>query len=171
LRNKYNERNRDSKDIEVEIKCVLEGHDRAVNWVDFHISNNMVVSGGDDKKIKLWKYNDNKGWEYDTIYGHSNNVCCVGFRENLSIIISAGEDKALKIWDFNKRMLLMEMKKEDRFWVFANHRKENIIAAGHDNGFMIISLTHDRIPYVRIDDNYMIFIQGNQMFLHSLNTH
>ncbi len=47
----------------------------------------MIVSGGDDRKIKLWKYNDNKGWEYDTIYGHTNNVCCTIFRENLNSLI------------------------------------------------------------------------------------
>jgi coatomer protein complex subunit alpha (xenin) len=80
----------------------------------------MIVSGGDDRKIKLWKYNESKGWEYDTIYGHTNNVCCVAFRHQLGgLILSAGEDKTLKVWHGQKRTLLGELKREERFWILA----------------------------------------------------
>ena len=41
---------------------MLEGHDHAVNWCEF-INGNMIISAGDDRKVKLWKYNDVKAWE------------------------------------------------------------------------------------------------------------
>jgi len=65
----------------------------------------------------MWKFNDTKGWEYDTIYGHTNNVCCVAFNTKHNLILSVGEDKHFKVWDSNKRTLLKEIKREDRYWI------------------------------------------------------
>ena len=39
---------------------MLEGHDRGVNWASFHPSMPLIVSGADDRQIKLWRMNDNK---------------------------------------------------------------------------------------------------------------
>lgn len=37
------------------VKYVLEGHDRGVNWVSFHPSLPLIVSGADDRQVKLWR--------------------------------------------------------------------------------------------------------------------
>jgi len=42
------------------VKHVLEGHDRGVNWANFHPTMPLIVSGADDRQIKLWRMNDNK---------------------------------------------------------------------------------------------------------------
>ena len=42
------------------VKHVLEGHDRGVNWANFHPSMPLIVSGADDRQVKLWRMNDNK---------------------------------------------------------------------------------------------------------------
>ena len=42
------------------MKHVLEGHDRGVNWANFHPTMPLIVSGADDRQIKLWRMNDNK---------------------------------------------------------------------------------------------------------------
>lgn len=39
------------------VKHVLEGHDRGVNWVSFHPSLPLIVSGADDRQVKLWRMN------------------------------------------------------------------------------------------------------------------
>lgn len=39
------------------VKHVLEGHDRGVNWVSFHPTLPLVVSGADDRQVKLWRMN------------------------------------------------------------------------------------------------------------------
>lgn len=39
------------------VKYVLEGHDRGVNWASFHPSLPLIVSGADDRQVKLWRYN------------------------------------------------------------------------------------------------------------------
>ena len=42
------------------VKHVLEGHDRGVNWASFHPTMPLIVSGADDRQVKLWRMNDNK---------------------------------------------------------------------------------------------------------------
>ena len=39
------------------VKYVLEGHDRGVNWVSFHPTLPLIVSGADDRQVKLWRMN------------------------------------------------------------------------------------------------------------------
>lgn len=39
------------------VKYVLEGHDRGVNWAAFHPTLPLIVSGADDRQVKLWRYN------------------------------------------------------------------------------------------------------------------
>ncbi len=42
------------------VRHVLEGHDRGVNWAAFHPTMPCVISGADDRQIKLWRMSDNK---------------------------------------------------------------------------------------------------------------
>ncbi|KAM1084185.1 hypothetical protein COP2_023155 [Malus domestica] len=44
-------------DVNVVVKYVLEGHDRGVNWVSFHPNLPLIVSGADDRQVKLWWMN------------------------------------------------------------------------------------------------------------------
>lgn len=39
------------------VKHVLEGHDRGVNWAAFHPTLPLIVSGADDRQIKMWRMN------------------------------------------------------------------------------------------------------------------
>ena len=39
------------------VKHVLEGHDRGVNWCAFHPTLPLIVSGADDRQVKLWRMN------------------------------------------------------------------------------------------------------------------
>lgn len=42
------------------VKHVLEGHDRGVNWASFHPTMPLVISGADDRQIKLWRMSESK---------------------------------------------------------------------------------------------------------------
>lgn len=39
------------------VKHVLEGHTRGVNWASFHPTLSLIVSGADDREVKLWRMN------------------------------------------------------------------------------------------------------------------
>ncbi|VAI11352.1 unnamed protein product [Triticum turgidum subsp. durum] len=51
--------------IDAVVKYVLEGHDRGVNWASFHPTLPLIVSGADDRQVKLWRMNDTKAWEVE----------------------------------------------------------------------------------------------------------
>lgn len=106
----------------MEIIAVMEGHDRGVNWCSFHPTLNLIASAADDRKVKLWKYTENKAWEHDSLYGHTSNVSSCVFHPKMDIIISNSEDKTTRIWDLMRRTQIDMFRREtDRFWICAVH--------------------------------------------------
>lgn len=134
--------------LDVTVKYVLEGHDRGVNWASFHHSLPLLVSGSDDRQLKLWRMNESKAWEVDTLRGHFNNVSCVLFHPKQEIILSNSEDKTIRVWDMSKRTGVQTFRREhDRFWVLAAHPQYNLFAAGHDSGMVVFKLDRERPPH------------------------
>mmetsp|Transcript_18514 Transcript_18514/g.51859 ORF Transcript_18514/g.51859 Transcript_18514/m.51859 type:complete len:1226 (-) Transcript_18514:342-4019(-) len=130
------------------VKYVLEGHDRGVNWAAFHPSLPLIVSGADDRQVKLWRMNDTKAWEVDTLRGHVNNVSCVMFHARQDIIVSNSEDKSIRVWDMSKRTGVQTFRREhDRFWILSAHPEVNLLAAGHDSGMIVFKLERERPAY------------------------
>jgi coatomer subunit alpha len=89
---------------EVEVKHILEGHEKGVNWVCFHPTMKILASAADDKTIKLWRLSGNKHWEMDTLKGHTNNISCVLFHPRMEILLSNSEDRTMRFWDMNRRV-------------------------------------------------------------------
>ncbi len=130
------------------VKYVLEGHSRGVNWAAFHPTLPLIVSGADDRQVKLWQMSDTKAWELDTFRGHLNNVSCAMFHPRQELIVTDSEDKSIRVWDLNRRCCLHTFRREsDRFWILAAHPSVNLLAAGHDSGMMVFKLHRERPAY------------------------
>lgn len=41
----------------VNFDLCFQGHDRGVNWAAFHPSMPLIVSGADDRQVKIWRMN------------------------------------------------------------------------------------------------------------------
>lgn len=140
------------------VKFILEGHTRGVNWASFHPTLPLIVSGGDDRQVKLWRMSSTKAWEVDTCRGHTNNVDSVIFHPHQNLIISVGEDKTLRVWDLDKRTPVKQFKREnDRFWLIAAHPHINLFGAAHDSGIMVFKLDRER-PCSVTHQNELIFV-------------
>ncbi|GFG36116.1 hypothetical protein Cfor_03758 [Coptotermes formosanus] len=149
------------------VKHVLEGHDRGVNWACFHPTLPLIVSGADDRQIKLWRMNEAKAWEVDTCRGHYNNVSCVLFHPRQELILSNSEDKSIRVWDMTKRTCLHTFRREnERFWVLAAHPSLNLFAAGHDSGMIIFKLERERPAYA-VHGNILYYVKDR--FLRKLD--
>ncbi|KAJ1558601.1 hypothetical protein HK096_009300, partial [Nowakowskiella sp. JEL0078] len=136
------------------VKYVLEGHDRGVNWAAFHPTLPLIVSGADDRQVKLWRMNETKAWEVDTCRGHYNNVSCVLFHPRAELIISDSEDRTIRVWDMTKRTALQTFRREhDRFWIMGAHPELNLFAAGHDSGLIVFKLERERPPHAVFQNN------------------
>ncbi|XP_064643414.1 coatomer subunit alpha-like isoform X3 [Lineus longissimus] len=151
------------------VKHVLEGHDRGVNWACFHPTLPLIVSGADDRQIKLWRMNglgpetwarrEAKAWEVDTCRGHYNNVSCAIFHPRQELIVSNSEDKSIRVWDMSKRTGVQTFRREhDRFWILAAHPTLNLFAAGHDNGMIIFKLERER-PAFAVNQNILYYVK------------
>ncbi|TPX35194.1 hypothetical protein SeMB42_g07204 [Synchytrium endobioticum] len=143
------------------VKYVLEGHDRGVNWASFHPNLPLIVSGADDRQVKLWRMNETKAWEVDTCRGHFNNVSCVIFHPRQELIVSDSEDRTIRIWDMTKRVVLQTFRREnDRFWIMAAHPELNLFAAGHDSGLMVFKLERER-PAHAVHQNLLFYLKDS----------
>lgn len=152
------------------VKHVLEGHDRGVNWVAFHPTLPLIVSGADDRQVKLWRMNESKAWEVDTCRGHYNNVSCVLFHPRQELIVSNSEDKSIRVWDMTKRTCLNTFRREhDRFWVLGAHPTLNIFAAGHDGGMIIFKLERER-PAFAVHQNLLYYVKDRYLRKLDFNT-
>jgi coatomer protein complex subunit alpha (xenin) len=71
---------------------VLKGHDKGVNWVCFHPTENIIVSSSDDRRIVLWRFINlelaERGGEDLLLKGHTHNVSCVVFNPITGHLIS-----------------------------------------------------------------------------------
>ncbi|CAI9289925.1 unnamed protein product [Lactuca saligna] len=130
--------------VDSENQCPkLEQSDRGVNWASFHPTLPLIVSGADDHQIKIWRMNDTKAWEVDTLRGHMNNVSCVLFHARQDIIVSNLEDKSIRLQIFRWE--------HDIFWILGCHPEMNLLAAGHDSGMIVFKLERERPAFsVRI---------------------
>ncbi|TDH67571.1 hypothetical protein CCR75_000065 [Bremia lactucae] len=149
------------------VKYVLEGHDRGVNWASFHPTLPLIVSGADDRQVKLWRMNETKAWEVDTMRGHTNNISCVLFHPRHELIISNSEDRSIRVWDISKRMGLQTFRREnDRFWMLLAHPTQNLLAAGHDSGMIVFKLERER-PAMDIHDSRAYYVKERYIRMYS----
>ncbi|KAI9225050.1 coatomer WD associated region-domain-containing protein [Blastocladiella britannica] len=151
-------------------KFVLEGHDKCVNWAMFHPTQPLIVSGGDDRQIKIWRYSETKAWEVDTFRGHYNNVCSVLFHPRAELLLSAAEDKTIRVWDLGKRAVAQTFRREhDRFWVLVAHPTINLFAAGHDTGLIVFKLERER-PAMAVHQSTLVAVQDKHLVTIDLAT-
>ncbi|RCV25117.1 hypothetical protein SETIT_5G140600v2 [Setaria italica] len=141
--------------IDAVVKYVLEGHDRGVNWASFHPTLPLIVSGADDRQIKL---------------GHMNNVSCVMFHAKQDIIVSNSEDKSIRIWDATKRTGIQTFRREhDRFWILAAHPEMNLLAAGHDSGMIVFKLERER-PAFSVSGDTVFYVKDRFLRYYEYST-
>lgn len=141
------------------IKFVLEGHE-GVNWASFHPTLPLIISGSDDRQLKLWRWSDTKAWEVDTLRAHYNSVTCCVFHPTQEMMVSCAEDKTVRIWDMSKRSLLATYRREqERFWVVASHPDLSLFAAGHDNGLILFKLEKERPAYATWENSSVFYLK------------
>jgi hypothetical protein len=71
--------------------------------IAFHPTAPVVVTGGRDKKIKLWKLlSDGQRHDYtecaETLHGHDGDVTSVAFHPTAPILFSCSTDRTIKVW-------------------------------------------------------------------------
>ena len=76
---------------------VLSGHTDEVNSLDFSLDGALLVSGSNDKTVKLWDIQT--GGVIKTFHGHTNWVQSVSISPDCTTIASGSKDKKICLWD------------------------------------------------------------------------
>jgi coatomer protein complex subunit alpha (xenin) len=106
----------------------FEEHDGPVRGVDFHKTQPLFVSGGDDYKIKVWSYQTRRC--LFTLNGHLDYIRTVFFHHELPWIISASDDQTIRIWNWQNRSLICTMTGHNHYAMCAQfHPKEDLVVS------------------------------------------
>lgn len=106
----------------------FEGHDGPVRGVDFHKTQPLFVSGGDDYTVKVWSLQTRKC--LFTLTGHLDYVRTVFFHEDLPWIISCSDDQTIRIWNWQNRQEIACLTGHNHYVVCAQfHPKEDLIVS------------------------------------------
>ena len=77
-------------------EAILSGHADEVNSVSFSSDGRLLVSGSDDKTVKLWDVQT--GGTIQTFSGHTELVCTVSISVDSATIASGSEDCTIRVW-------------------------------------------------------------------------
>jgi WD40 repeat protein len=79
------------------------GHEGAVTAVAISSDGKYILSGSDDKTVRLW---DSSGYPIGLIFsGHKGGVTSVAIGPNSQYIVSGSRDKTVRLWDFSGRTI------------------------------------------------------------------
>ena len=117
----------------------FEEHDGPVRGIDFHNTESLLVSGGDDYKIKVWDYKLRRC--LFTLLGHLDYIRTVQFHPNggsnnaFPWLLSASDDQTLRLWDYARRTCLS---------VLTGHNHYVMCASFHPTEDLIVSASLDQ---------------------------
>lgn len=78
----------------------LYGHKLPVRCMDISEDSTLIVTGSDDRNVKLWSMEF--GSCNKSIFAHEVSVSCVQFLPKSHLFFTAGKDKKVKQWDGDK---------------------------------------------------------------------
>lgn len=75
----------------------IKAHNASVKTIDFSCDNKLLVSGSDDKSVRITSVNEKK--VVANLTGHTNWLKSTRFSKNAKFILSCGDDKTVRYWD------------------------------------------------------------------------
>jgi WD40 repeat protein len=80
------------------VQTVLRGHTDCVRSVSFSLDGTRIVSGSEDKTVRLWDAGTGQPVS-GPLRGHTNIVTSVSFSPDSTRIVSGSNDKTVRLWD------------------------------------------------------------------------
>jgi WD40 repeat protein len=132
-----------TKNKEYVLVNTLAGHSKMVRSVAISPDGQTLVSGSDDKTIKVW--NLHSGELLKTLTGHLSSwflgvsVVCVAISPDGQMLVSGAGDKTIKVWNLHSGELLKTL---------TGHSKTVNSVAISPNGQTLVSVSDDETIWV-----------------------
>jgi len=127
----------------------FEEHDGPVRGVNFHSSQPLFVSGGDDYMIKVWNYKQRRC--LFTLVGHLDYIRTVEFHHEYPWIVSASDDQTIRIWNWQNRECISVLTGHNHYVMCASfhHTDDLLVSASLDQTVRVWDFTGLRKKNVR----------------------
>ena len=103
-------------------------HKGRINCV-IKLSNNEIVTAGQDKTIKVWKIDQKNSLE--TLDGHKSMIWCINEIKGDKLISGSSDNRAI-IWDLKAKKLDYELYKDKEISVALQLKSGNVILCSND---------------------------------------
>ena len=123
-----------------------------VRAINFHDKQPLIVSGGDDYKIKVWNFKTGKS--LFTLTGHLDYIRTVSFHHENPWIVSCGDDQTIRIWNWQSRSCIS---------ILTGHSHYVMSAFFHPTSDLLVSACLDQT--IRVWDIAGKFNQEHQYYL------
>jgi len=94
--------------------AILPGHTAPVRSLAFSLEGTLLISGSDDKTIKLWDIQT--GGVVKTFHGHTDCVTSVSISPDCTMIASGSKDKTICLWDIQTEESCHVIEQEDQVY-------------------------------------------------------
>lgn len=85
---------------------VLTGHAATINTMALSAIGNLLVTGSDDKTVKLWNWQT--GQLIHTFFGHSAAIDAVAITPDSRMLLTGGLDRKIIAWHLDTRAMIRE---------------------------------------------------------------
>ena len=133
-----------------QIDQILEGHNNAIYKV-IEINKNELISIAYDKKMIIWKLNNENKFECicNIFFQNSTSYCNILKLNEYEFVTSSVSDKCLKFWNLNNYTYITTIKDIETEWFPQNMilLEDNILCVGGNNskGFYLIDIPNHQI--------------------------
>lgn len=83
------------------MKAELVGHSGDVVACTFRPGSDVVVSGSEDRHVRLWDINSQDCLQ--TLIGHTAEVCSATYNQEGSMLATGSSDKTVRLWDARQK--------------------------------------------------------------------
>ncbi|KAK4884518.1 hypothetical protein RN001_000789 [Aquatica leii] len=120
----------------------LFAHYGCVNAIEFSTEGELLVSGGDDRRVLLWSIPEaihGKGAPICMESNHISNIFCLAFDSTNSKIFSGGNDDQVIIHDLKTANFVVKLlHKKPVYGLSVNPQNDYIVATAGDDGRILV---------------------------------
>ncbi|KAL7301518.1 hypothetical protein TKK_0005952 [Trichogramma kaykai] len=120
----------------------LYSHYGCVNAVEFSKDGELLISGGDDKRVLLWNVSQaiyDSGKPIEMRAQHSSNIFCLDFNSSRTKILSAGNDDQVIVHDIQTTKIVNSFIHEKAIYGLSSHpHSDSIYASACDDGRVLV---------------------------------